>query len=165
MKLPPGEYHFKTSVVISQYWFRYSEVPNNSLCLLIYFRFFCRSTHTLFGSIQLNLCLVPAYSLVKACMLDSKGVGWHQAPGWFHLKCIINCFEENIWCLNCVCVVDFCDWTGFFKAIYHIDKYCPKRLLVPCTLFRLIPYAVIRLLIVECILRCVILLCCSSVFC
>ena len=84
---------------------------------------------------------MPAYSLVKACMLDSKGVGWHQAPGWFHLKCIINCFEEKIWCLNCLCVVvDFCSCTGFFKAIYHIDKYCAKRILVPCTLFRLIPY-------------------------
>ena len=114
----------------------------------------------------LNLCLVPAYSLVKACMLDSKGIGWHQAPGWFHLKCIINWYKEKIWRLNCLCVVvDFCNWTGFFKAIYHIDKYCPKRILVPCTLFRLIPYAVIRLFIVECILRCVILLCCSSLFC
>ena len=94
-------------------------------------------------------------------MLDSKGIGWHQAPGWFHLKCsgwncqpwpsrsqnwmfvyfiiilsrsqqfptsssqnqveldewatghimhwkcIINLFEEKIWCLNCHCVVIF----------------------------------------------------------
>ena len=48
---------------------------------------------------------MPAYSLVRACMLDSKGVGCHQAPGWFHLKCITNCFEEKIWSLNCLCVV------------------------------------------------------------
>ena len=47
MKLPPGEYHLKTSVVISQYWFRYSEVPNNSLCLLIYFRFLPIYTHSI----------------------------------------------------------------------------------------------------------------------
>ena len=48
---------------------------------------------------------MPAYSFVRACMLDSKGLGWHQAPRWFHLKCIINCFEENIWSLNCLCIV------------------------------------------------------------
>ena len=47
---------------------------------------------------------MPAYSLVRACMLDSKGVAWHQAPGWFQLKCKINCFEEKIWSLNCLCV-------------------------------------------------------------
>ena len=34
-----------------------------------------------------------------------------------------------------------------FKIVYHIDKYCSKRILVPCTLFRLIPYAVIRSLL------------------
>ena len=50
---------------------------------------------------------MPAYSLVRACMLDSKGVGWHQTPGWFHLKCLINCFKEKIWSLNCLCVVVF----------------------------------------------------------
>ena len=48
---------------------------------------------------------MPAYSLDRACMLDSKGVGWHQSPGWFHLKCTIDCFEEKIWSLNCLCVV------------------------------------------------------------
>ena len=53
---------------------------------------------------------MPAYSLVRACMLDSKGVGWHHAPGWFHLKCIMNCFEEKIWSLNCLCVVVCFHW-------------------------------------------------------
>ena len=48
---------------------------------------------------------MPAYSLVRACMLDSTGIGWHQAPVWFNSKCIINCFGEKIWSLNCLCVV------------------------------------------------------------
>ena len=48
---------------------------------------------------------MPGYSLVRACMLDSKEVGWHQAPRWFHLKFIMNCFEEKIWSLNCLCIV------------------------------------------------------------
>ena len=79
------------------------------------------------------MCLVPAYSLVRACMLVSKGVGWHQAPGWFHLKCITNCLEEKIWYLNCLCIV-FVFFTGLasFKVIYYIDKYCFKRILIPC---------------------------------
>ena len=48
---------------------------------------------------------MPGNSLVRACMLDSKGVGWHQAPRWFHLKFIMNCFEEKIWSLSCLCIV------------------------------------------------------------
>ena len=110
---------------------------------------------------------MPAYSLVRACMLDSKGVGWHQTPGWFHLKCIINCFEEKIWSLNCYCVVVcFFNWIGFLLKLYiYADKCCFKSILVPCTLFRLIPYAVIRVFTVECILKCVILLCYTGLFC
>ena len=44
-----------------------------------------------------------------------------------------------------------------FKMLYYIYKYCSKRILVSCTLFRLKPYAVIRVFlvfIVECILKC-----------
>ena len=93
----------------------YSGVPNNSLCVLIHFEYFAGLLTLYLGLLTLlNLCLVPAYSLVRECMLDSKGVGWHQAPGWFHLKCIINCFEEKIWSLNCYCVVVcFSNWIGF----------------------------------------------------
>ena len=83
---------------------------------------------------------MPAYSLVRACMLDSKGVAWHQAPGWFQLKCKINCFEEKIWSLNCLCVFFVFFLLASFEIIYYIDKYCSKRILVPHTLFRLIPY-------------------------
>ena len=95
-------------------------VPNNSLCLLIYFDIFA-GLHTLYLGLHtwLNLCPVLAYSLVRACMLDSKGVGWHQAPGWFHLKCIINWFKERIWCLNCLWDFSFFFLTGLasFKVI------------------------------------------------
>ena len=72
------------------------------------------------------MCLVPAYSLVRACMLDSKGIGWHQAPGWFHLKCIINLFEEKIWCLNCHCVVIF--FLAATKQLYEwsFPSVCPS---------------------------------------
>ena len=47
----------------------------------------------------------------------------------------------------------------------YTDKCCSKSILVPCTLFRLIPYAVIRVFTVECILKCVILLCYTGLFC
>ena len=80
---------------------------------------FCRSTHTLFGSTHwFKLCLAPAYSLVRACMLDSK-VRWHQAPGWFQPKCIINCFEEKIWSLNCLCFF-FLTGLASFRVIYIV---------------------------------------------
>ena len=105
------------------WWFNaketYSVVPNNSLCLLIYFDFFA-------GLLTLYLCLVPAYSLVGACTLDSKGVSWHQAPGWFDRKCIINCFEEKIWVLTVIVVVFQLDGLPI-KLYIHTNKCCSKN--------------------------------------
>ena len=114
-------------VLINVCWSSYTpKFQNNSPYLLNHFDF-CRSTHTLFASIHtwLNLCLVPAYSLVRACMLDSKGVGWHQAPEWFHLKCMTDCFEETIWCINCLCGVFVCLCIGLFVC-FKLDWLSSK---------------------------------------
>ena len=62
-------------------------------------------------------------------------------------------YPQNAGILVVLVVILFLTGLAFFKVIYYIDKYCSKRILVPCTLFRLVPYAV------ECILKCVILLC------
>ena len=50
------------------------------------------------------------------------------------------------------------------RYIFILINVDPKSILVPCTLFRLIPYAVIRVFTVECILKCVILLCYTGDF-
>ena len=65
---------------------------------------------------------------VWACMLDSRGVGWHQAPWWFYLKCVINCFEEKIWSLNCLCVFLFFFYTPAQRSWRGgiLDSPCPS---------------------------------------
>ena len=69
---------------------------------------------------------MPAYSLVRACMLDSKGVGWHQAPGWYHWKCIIKCFEV-LTVIVLVSVSFLARWLTSARA-YRIGgrKLCPS---------------------------------------
>ena len=54
----------------------YSGVTNNSLYLLIYFDLFDDLiAHFIWVyTLNQNLCLMPAYSLVRTCMLDSKEV-------------------------------------------------------------------------------------------
>ena len=105
---------------------------------------------------------MPAYSLVRACMLDSKGVGWHQAPGWFHLKCMINCFEEKIWGLNCFCFF-WLDWLPLKSYVILINLFWKD--FGTLHFIQMIPYDVIRVFTVECILNCVILLCYTGLFC
>ena len=78
-------------------------VPNNSLCMLIYFDFSCQSAHTLFESTHL-IKIVFGVSLLPCQGLYAWLQGSRLVPDteWFHPKCIINCFEERIWCLCAV---------------------------------------------------------------
>ena len=73
---------------------------------------------------------MPAYSLVRVCMLDYKGVGWHHAPGWFHLKCIIKLFwRKDLESLLSLCCCLFS--LASFRIIYYIDKYFLKGFWYP----------------------------------
>ena len=119
---------------------------------------------------------MPAYSLVRACMLDSKGVAWHQAPGWFQLKCKINCFEEKIWSLNCLCVfLGFFYWLplklyiilinivlkGFWYPALYSDWY-PMLLFessVSSAFWNVLSYSVIRAYSVSDFEKCTTLFC------
>ena len=125
---------------------------------------------------------MPAYSLVRAFMLDSKGVGWHQTPGWFHLKCIINCFEEKIWSLNCLCVVVCFYWfplklyiilinvlnlKGFWYPAFYSDWY-PMLLFessLSSAFWNVLSYSVIWAYSVSDFEKCTTLFRCFSLLC
>ena len=126
---------------------------------------------------------MPAYSLVRAYMLDSKGVGWHQAPRWFHLKCIINCFEEKIWSLNCLCIVVCFYWLplksyiilrmrniilkGFWYPALYSDWY-PMLLFessLSSAFWNVLSYSVIRAYSVSDFEKCSTLFCYFSLLC
>ena len=97
------------------------------------FWFFCRSTLTLFGSTHLIKFMSGASLLpYKDLYAWLQGSRLASDTGWLHLKCIINCLEERIWCLYVIFLL-----TGQAPFSYILITNVLKRILVPFLVIRI----------------------------